>query len=104
MAYFEQRGVRFAYKLYRQDCELAVHNEKYVIVKPLSGVCRQYDMNSKLIVDNNAQTYIYNKRNAIPIKDYAQDEDDLEMLKLQQYLHVLDASMAVVPQNVFSNE
>ena len=61
-------------------------------------------MDSKLIVDNNCATYMYNRRNAIPIADYTLDDKDIELLKLQQYLHVLDARRPVVPQNLFSND
>ena len=56
-------------------------NSRVSYVKDLR-ILGNRDMSKVVLIDNSPQTYLFQKRNAVPIISFLNDEKDSEMLKL----------------------
>lgn len=76
------------YRLFRESC--VIHQTAYV--KDLTRLARQ--ISKTIIVDNSAQSYLFQPKNAIPIPSWFDDMSDTLLLDL---LPVLETTMFEIP-------
>lgn len=72
----------FDFRLYRQHCHQLNSGE---CVKDLRSL-RDRDLKRVVLIDNTADSYLYQKNNAIPITSFYGDENDCELLKVEKFL------------------
>ncbi|KAJ4703717.1 CTD small phosphatase-like protein [Melia azedarach] len=92
-----------SHRLYRDSCKQI--DGKFV--KDLSEMGR--DLNKVVIVDDNPNAYVFQPKNAIPVKPFTGDASDTELRKLvkffeacEDYVDMREAVKAIGPSN--SNE
>ena len=77
-------GVKISHRLYRGACAIIEGGERPLHVKDLSLLGR--DLARTMIVDNSPESYMLQPENAIPIKPFFGDDDDVELSVLASFL------------------
>ena len=89
-------------KLFRDDCTLSEDN-KYI--KDLNSL--NQNLKNIILIDNNPNSYRYNKCNGIPIKTWHFEKNDRELIKIIPFLNFLSTVEDVreyIPKIIYNEE
>lgn len=78
----------FAHKFYREDC---IQTEYGFLVKDLT-IIKNRNLEEMIIVDNSTSSFVMQIQNGIPIIPFFCKRDDLELIKLRNFLLNLHAA------------
>ena len=81
------------HRLYREHCQPFQYGSGQVYVKNLDHLGRQ--LKDTLIIDNSPVSYLFNQSNALPIKTWIEDQNDIELYKYLRLLEFLADSKDV---------
>jgi len=88
----DPEGKLFSFRLFRPHCLEMYSRVPYV--KDLR-VLGNRDLSKVVLIDNSPHSYMFQKRNGIPIISFYEDKDDTELLKLETFLLTLSKTSDV---------
>lgn len=87
------------YRLYREHCTSYAYGSGQVYIKDLNKIGR--NLKDVIILDNSPVSYLFHESNALPIRTWVEDPNDIELykyLRLFEYLADVDDVRPVISQ------